>query len=323
MKSKLILNKLTSVLLSVIMIAVMFVTVPLMAFADDEGYAYGDISGRVIKTFTLAGTFDNGRLNNISNRTVAANCEAFLWDSGDGLYYPIEMSSEAILGNYVQMSSTASSGSVADRLLIVSRADGEAYWDSEMYWDLAKYGDDGGAFSDGQEWRIPYGERYIAGYRADGATVDFNNILEYGALEDSTYWPLHDYYGATSNDTLTMLTGFRTTQQNTGWACGTTSALMVLDWFGKRGDLNEQDLAAIRLKTADGGATNLQQLINIFDILNELDTDEWGSWDIYSSYDVAAENGITKQGGAKMNLMSVDEVMDGTMIQDFWRRASP
>jgi len=308
------------------MITGMFVSIPSASYAVEAGYAYGDFQSRILKTFTLVGTFENGRINNISNRTVTASCAAYLWDSDTGDFYPVEMTSDAIVGNYVEMRSTAATGNNADCLLIVSWEDSEEYWDSEMYWDLDKYGDDDGAFSDGQQWRIPYGERYINGYRADGATVDFSNILEYGALQDSTYWPLHDYYNATSNDTLTMLTGFRTTQQNTGWACGATSALMVLDWFDKRGDLNEQDVAALRLKTADGGATNLQQLINVFECLNnlnELGKGEWGEWEIYSSYDVAAENGITKPAGGKMNLMSVDDVMDGTMIVEFLARGIP
>ena len=317
---------LTLTILTCVLVSASMVYAAYAAYAERDGYAYGDISGRVLKTFTLVGTFENGRINNISNRTVAANSVAYLWNSDTGLFYPVEMSGAAIIGNYVEMRSTAATGNNADRLLIVSWEDGAKYWDSEMHWDLAKYGEDDGAFSAGQEWRIPYGERYLKGYRADGATVDFSNILEYGALQDSTYWPLHDYYNSTSNDTLTMLTGFRTTQQNTGWACGATSALMVLDWFGYRGDLNEQDIAAIRLKTADGGATNLQQLINVFDTLNALSglgKGEWGKWDIYSSYDVARENGITKPAGGKMKLMSVEELMDGTMFKDFLKRGIP
>ena len=319
-------NNFISLLLAAIMITGMFVSVPLTANADEVGYDYEDFGGkRLIKTFTLVGTFEGGKINNISNRTVADNCEAYLWDSDDEKFYPVEMSGSAIIGNFVEMRSTAPSGNNADCLLIVSWEDSEDYWDSGMHWD-DKWGDDDGAFSAGQEWRIPYGERYIKGYRADGATVDFSNIVDYGALQDSTYWPLHDYYNATSSATLTMLTGFRTTQQNTGWACGTTSALMVLDWFGLRGDLNEQDIAALRLKTADGGATNLQQLINVFECLNELNElgkGEWSEWEIYSSYDVAAENGITKPAGGKMNLMSVDDLMDGTMFKEFLERGIP
>ena len=319
MQNRRIINKSMALLLAVIMVAGLCLTAPISVNAAEEGYVYEDVPGRVLKTFTLVGTFENGRINNISNRTVTAGCVAYLWDSDAEMFYPTPLTSGAILGNYVEMRSTAATGNNADCLLIVSWEDSKEYWDSEMHWDYDKYGDDDGAFSGGQQWRIPYGERYIQGYRADGATVDFSNILEYGALEDSTYWPLHDYYNATSSDTLAMLTGFRTTQQNTGWACGATSALMVLDWFGKRGDLNEQDVAALRLKTADGGATNLRQLINVFDCLNDLNDlgiGEWGQWDIYTSYDIAEECGITKPAGGKMNLMSVEQLMDGSLLKD-------
>ena len=320
--------KITSLLLAAVMLAAMLSGAPAAVFAADEGIAYGDVAGRVLKPFTLVGFIDDG--GRVNNRAVADECDAFLWDGGDGLFYPVEFSEDAIIGNFVELRYIAPAGGQpatgpVNRMLIVSWEDSRDYWDADMFWDDDIFDDDG-AFSDGQEWRIPYGERLIAEYGIGGAAEDYSNIVGYGALEDSTYWPLHDYYNATSGDTLTMLTGFRTTQQSTGWACGVTSALMAMDWFGLMGDLNEQDLASLRRKPTDGGATNLQQLINVFENLNDLHDlgiGEWGEWEIYSSYDVVEEYGITRPAGAKYHLMAADDLMDGTTIREFLENGIP
>ncbi len=128
-----------------------------------------------------------------------------------------------------------------------------------------------------QPGKIPYGSRLIHEYGLDGAVTD--------STEDiipSKYYEQPPIYQATSNDNLTILTNFKTTQQTTSWTCGPTSALMVLEWFGKRGDLNELDLASIRGKDF-GGATNLKQMMNIFDGLEK----KLGQkWNVVSSYDL-------------------------------------
>ena len=289
-----------------------------MSFAAQPGggYDYADIAaGRVIKPFTLVGSFENNRINNY---TLAAGCSAYLWDGAAKKFMPAAVSSATIVGNFAELRNTAA-GSTVNLILAVASEDSEGYWDSGMAWDFDLCGGD-------DEWRIPYGERLIKEYGIGGAADDYSNIVEYGALGDSTYWPLHDYYGAASGGTLTMLSGFKTSQQSTGWACGLTSALMVIDWFGLRGDLNEQDLAALRKSSSQGGATNLQQLINVFNGLNalsDLGKGEWGKWEIYSSYDVVAENSISKPAGGKYSLMSVEDLMDGTTIRGFLEKGIP
>ncbi|MCL1983061.1 MAG: dockerin type I domain-containing protein [Clostridiales bacterium] len=316
------LKKTTSLLLAVTMAAWLFAGMSLAVFAeDDDGYSLDDVlGGRILKPFTLAGSFDGGTINGY---TVNANNSAYLWNSATDKFEPVETSASVVVGNFVQLRDVTRDGRV-DGILAVSWKDSEDYWDSSMYWDDDF--DDDGAFSDGQEWRIPFGERLLDEYGVDGAVVDYSNIVDYADLESSTYWPQHDYYNATSSDTLTMLTGFATTQQATGWACGPTSAVMVMDWFGLRGDLNEEDLASLRQKPSQGGATNLQQMVNIFEGLNALDAKgigEWGKWNILSSYDIVKDYGITKPVGGKYNLMSVDELMDGTLIKELLSEGIP
>ncbi|MCL1809202.1 MAG: dockerin type I domain-containing protein [Clostridiales bacterium] len=316
------LKKTTSLLLAVTMAAWLLAGMSLAVFAeDDDGYSIDDVlGGRILKPFTLAGSFEGGAINGY---TVNANNSAYLWNSATDKFEPVETSASVVVGNFVQLRDVTRDGRV-DGILVVSWKDSGDYWDSGMHWNDDF--DDDGAFSDGQEWRIPFGERLLEEYGVDGAVVDYGNILDYADLENSTYWPQHDYYNATSSDTLTMLTGFATTQQATGWACGPTSAVMVMDWFGLRGDLNEEDLAALRQKSSQGGATNLQQMVNIFEGLNELDAKgigEWGKWEILSSYDIVKDYGIAKPVGGKYNLMSVGELMDGTLIKELLSAGIP
>jgi len=306
------------------MVAGLFGAVPLMAHAADEGYSYQELAvGRVNYSFVLAGSFGGGRINNVG-LPLTSDVATFVWNSERELFEPAETSAEVIVGNFVQLRSTTNSSLASNLILVVPWQDSKTYWDSEMAWNDVF--DDEGAFSGGQEWRLPYGERLFQNYRVDGAVVDYSNIVDYGDLENSTYWPQQDYFNTPSTDTLTMLTGFRTTQQNTGSTCGPTSALMVLDWFDLRGDLNEEDLSALRMKSSVRGSTNLQQEVNIFLSLNELSEmgiGEWGEWEILSSYDIVSEYGVTRPPGSKYNLMSVDELMDGTLIRDLLEAGVP
>lgn len=127
-----------------------------------------------------------------------------------------------------------------------------------------------------EKWQIPYGDRLIYTTGLEGAVTDSTPTIP-----NSSYWQMPDFYNATSDDTLTILTNFKTTQQTTEWTCGPASALMTLDWYGKRGDLNELDLAALR-QNDEPGATTLKQMINIY---KGLEATLGQKWDIYSTYD--------------------------------------
>lgn len=141
-----------------------------------------------------------------------------------------------------------------------------------------------------ETWQIPYGERLIHEYGLEGAVTDSAD-----SILNSSYWQMPDFYNMTSNDRLTILTNFKTTQQTNGWTCGPASVLMNLEWYGMRGDLNEMDLASLRQKD-EPGATSLKQMINIFE---GLEKNLGQKWNIFSTYDAKVEPGnpsLTYQG---------------------------
>ena len=92
-------------------------------------------------------------------------------------------------------------------------------------------------FSD--EMKIPYAVDLSP---EDGA----DSVERAGDHTDSPYFAHPDVYNMESTDTLTVLHNFKTQQQTSEWSCGVTSALMVLEWYGKLGDWNEESLAALR-----------------------------------------------------------------------------
>ena len=118
-----------------------------------------------------------------------------------------------------------------------------------------------GAFSD--EMKIPYAVDLSP---EDGA----DSVERLGDHPDSPYFAHPDYYHMQSSDTRTILTGFETMQQTSEWACGVTSALMVLNWYDRLDGWNEETLSALR-HSLDGTAlegypgTTLKQAMDLFD----------------------------------------------------------
>ncbi len=115
-------------------------------------------------------------------------------------------------------------------------------------------------FSD--EMKIPYPLDLSP---EDGA----DSVERTGDHEASPYFTSPDFYNMESTDTLTILTGFRTMQQTSEWACGVTAAYMVLDWYDMAGDWNEETLAELRHELAedpygDYPGTTLNQAIDVF-----------------------------------------------------------
>ena len=128
-------------------------------------------------------------------------------------------------------------------------------------------------FSD--EMKIPYATDLSP---EDGA----DSVERTGDHENSPYFAHPDVYNLESTDTLTVLHNFKTQQQTSEWACGVTSALMVLEWYGKLGDWNEETLAALR-HSLDGTdlegypGTTLNQAMDIFNGV--------GGFDMVTTYD--------------------------------------
>ena len=113
------------------------------------------------------------------------------------------------------------------------------------------------------EMKMPYAVDISPEDGADSVERD-------GDHKDSPYFAHPDVYNMVNTDTLTVLSNFKTIQQSSEWSCGVTSALMVLEWYGKTGDWNEQTLADLR-HSLDGTdmegypGTTLKQAIDIFD----------------------------------------------------------
>ena len=111
----------------------------------------------------------------------------------------------------------------------------------------------------------------------DGA----DSVERMGDHAGSPYFSTLDFYNMESTDTLTILSHFKTIQQSSEWSCGVASALMVLEWYGLRGDYSEESLGALRPQGLKRGATSLSQMVAMFDAV--------GGFDCYSAID-AGEN---------------------------------
>ncbi|MDR2530691.1 MAG: hypothetical protein LBC65_04010 [Oscillospiraceae bacterium] len=134
-----------------------------------------------------------------------------------------------------------------------------------------------GNFSD--DMKIPYGRDLSE----DGA----DSVERSGDHLNSPYFSRVDFFNAKSTDSLTILEGFKTQQQTSEWSCGVSAALMVLNWHGKLGEYDEVSLSEFRGQRqgrdgnptggAEPGATNLQQMIDIFEGV--------GGFSVYSTFD--------------------------------------
>ena len=140
-----------------------------------------------------------------------------------------------------------------------------------------------GDFSDSH--KIPYGDAAddLATYYPDTPWVGPNGLAgaatggyeRSGDYDHSPYFTFFDWSAATSTDSLTLLEGFRTTQQVTEWTCGPSSALMVMDWFGMNDEgLTEIDLARMR-QGGEVGATLVDGEKEIFANLNAQHGQDW------------------------------------------------
>ena len=119
----------------------------------------------------------------------------------------------------------------------------------------------------------------------DGA----DSVERLGDHQGSPYFSNLDFYNMESGDTLTILPHFKTIQQSSEWSCGVTSALMVLEWYGLRGDYTEETLAQLR--------PNGEDVYDIFtfDFIQEtlaagnpilIGWNDWGGhWQVIIGYD--------------------------------------
>ena len=120
-----------------------------------------------------------------------------------------------------------------------------------------------------------YGDEMKLEYRTNYADYGANAVERNGDHKDSPYFCKADFYNAQPGDGLYILPKFQTIQQTSWWSCGVSCTEMVLNYFGKRGDWNEEKLAAMREDHEDLHiGTCLDQIIDMFDAVGgfELET---------------------------------------------------
>lgn len=238
----------------------------------------------VLMPFVMVGYYAKNKLNYVN---IATDADVKVWDSKTKSYKDGKNDSSTILGNYVQLTDK-NKDKKADLIEVVKYKDGPLKWKKDMTWlnGVGKkaepsVSDETGKAMFGEAYRIPMGERLLTGF----GLGDYSGTTDFSNLKESTYWPDYDYYNTTSNDTLTMLTGYKTQLQTTGWTCVMSSALSALEWYGERGDLNEEDLAALRSNSRKQftGGTSLKELKTVFEKLGELGLTS--KWKLESSFD--------------------------------------
>ena len=108
---------------------------------------------------------------------------------------------------------------------------------------------------------IPYPEKYGENPKKDGAS-SFGGITDHN---NSRYYVANDFYNMKSEGTLHILEHFETYQQTKEYTCGAASALMVLNWYGKK---KYDELAVSQLvdsHTSKGSA--VENIADFFDLI--------------------------------------------------------
>lgn len=117
-------------------------------------------------------------------------------------------------------------------------------------------------------------------YRTNYADGGANGVERMGDHQNSPYFYDVDFYNAKTGEGLYILSQFKTIQQTSWWSCGVSCTEMVLEHFGKRGDWNEESLAALREDhEAQHIGTCLDQVIDMFEAV--------GGFELTTTYDYA------------------------------------
>lgn len=241
-----------------------------------------DLDGTVLRPFVLTPGFSGDKQINFID--VADDALVGVLNPATMNYEAAELTEAVIKGNFVCLADS-NEDEVADIVKVINYNDADSVWDASMAWvegagDVEPYvSDELGCEVFGAESVVPYGERLLSEFGIEewSATVDFENA------PTSTYWSDNDYYNTLSGETLTILPQYKTRLQPTGWTCGLSSIVTVLDWFGLRGNLNEFDLSTLRGMERWGGGTDLDQEMTVFQNLTALGLTP--AWNITSSHD--------------------------------------
>lgn len=240
----------------------------------------------VLRPFTLAGYYAKDKINYVP---VASDASVKIWDASTDKFEYAPFTKANIVGNYVQLIDL-DKDKKADVIQVVKFKDGEKKWNSKMQWldgvgekaEPAVSNETGKKLFEDAEYRIPMGQRLLEGY----GLGDYSGTTDFSIpAKQDTYYKDYDFYNVKSSKNLTILTNYKTQLQTTGWTCVMSSALSVLEWYGQRGDLNEEDLAALRSDKKESWArgTTLKELVNVFNKLETLDLT--CAWTVESSLD--------------------------------------
>ena len=92
-------------------------------------------------------------------------------------------------------------------------------------------------------------------------------------IKDSPYYAHPDFYNMQSNEHLTLLPKFSTTQQITPYTCGPAAANMVVKYY--KGDIIDDELAVGKImSTSSTVGTNTKGMVKYFEKLG---------WEVHSS----------------------------------------
>lgn len=131
---------------------------------------------------------------------------------------------------------------------------------------------------DGTQMSGNFSDEMKMEYRTNYDDSGANTVEREGDHEHSPYFYDVDFYNAQPTDTLSILPQFETIQQTSWWSCGVSATEMVLNYYGKRGDWNEESLAALREDHSDQHiGTCLDQIIDMFEAV--------GSFELETTYD--------------------------------------
>ena len=108
---------------------------------------------------------------------------------------------------------------------------------------------------------IPYPEKYGENPGKDGAS-SFCGLADHNK---SRYYVMNDFYNMKSEGSLHILDHFETYQQTKEYTCGAASALMVLNWFGKK---KYDELAVSQLvESHTTKGSTVENIADFFDLI--------------------------------------------------------
>ena len=121
---------------------------------------------------------------------------------------------------------------------------------------------------------IPYPEKYGDNPKKDGAS-SFSGLAD---NDKSRYYVTNDFYNMKSEGSLHILEKFETYQQTKEYTCGAASALMVLNWYGKK---KYDELAVGQLvESHSEKGSSVENIADFFDLIG---------WDIDFHADTKAK----------------------------------